>query len=865
MDSLFGEIKRDKCNRCVLDKKDLIIKQVDDVTVHKKGNCDILILLEMPEGSVYEYFLSFLEHIELDNYWIVLSLECRSKNFKLPNPAYAIYKNCLPYDIDELNPKAVLTVGRSLYSITQTDDIIGWGEFREYLFNQTYLKKPLKNKRMLRVYPIPMLSEWVQKDNYERFFASRQINEIKKWVEEDYEEEILKRHLGTEITDCETFFQKHKDEKEIAIDTETNGFDHFAPNFKVGCVTLTFDGVRGYYISTENLDVKAFSEFIKNKYQIWANVKFDWKAFDKLGVTNIRADEDVILLFHLLNTDRRSKSIKALAWLLGFGGYDVELGEYRKKYKIKDYLKIPKHILMPYAILDPIVTFRLYKFGMELVKKQPAIYDVYKKIILPSIEVFKDMETTGILIDKMALNELTLKIKNLCGRCEFKIKETLGNHDINLNSTEDLGRALEEQGWPNLGRSTKKFYIDKNGQKRYYYKADEGKLLDWQRRGYKLATDLISYRQWNKLLTTYLGKVSEKQEESLFIEEQEQEQGIVKFISNDGRVHSSFGVAMTNSGRSNSRDPNVQNTPKQDEIAKDHRRIYRCPDGYYICEADYTGFQLRIGGIYSGDPTMEDIFLNRGGDMHSITARSVFARDLTIEEFLAKKKEFKYKNYRFRSKSINFGFLFGAGPSVIIGAIINDWTEDERNEYIKINNLKIEINKDTKQEDKPLTIALHIRKQFFETYNGLQPWIKSCHEFGKEHGYIDAVYHGLRRHLPTLTYEGKDVDKSARAKLLNICVNSPVQAFEAIEIYEAMTKIYHELKKRNFKTKMVNMVHDSLVLYVYKPEAKEVYYILKQSLSNNRFKIPIECEVEYGNLWGFSEEVTEENLHEFAT
>ena len=104
-----------------------------------------------------------------------------------------------------------------------------------------------------------------------------------------------------------------------------------------------------------------------------------------------------------------------------------------------------------------------------------------------------------------------------------------------------------------------------------------------------------------------------------------------------------------------------------------------------------------------------------------------------------------------------------------------------------------------------------MRKQFFTTYAQLMPWIKSTHQFGYKNGYIEDTVHGTIRHLPFLTNQGADCDKYQISSLQNISVNSPVQSFEAMEIYEAMIKVDAAIIDQNLKSRLINMVHDSMV------------------------------------------------------
>jgi len=309
---------------------------------------------------------------------------------------------------------------------------------------------------------------------------------------------------------------------------------------------------------------------------------------------------------------------------------------------------------------------------------------------------------------------------------------------------------------------------------------------------------------------------------------------------------------MTQSLRSNCSDPNLQQIPKNEMI----RKMFIPPDDYVFMEADYSGFQLRIASIYSKDETMINIFKNKNGDIHSITAQQVFCRDMNIDEFLTKKKEFPYSEYRFKAKGINFGFLFGLSAEGFKSVIENDWNDKDVDEFIEKNKLKIVINYNN-EEDKYLTVAHYIRETFFNTYSKLLQWIQNSKYIAYNKGYIDCPLGG-RRHLPLLSFYkyASKINNKEKNHLENIAVNSPVQTFEAIMMYKAIINIYSEIKNKNLKSYIVGMVHDSLVLYVHKDEVSIMKDIIKENMEDlYSFDVPITIEIQVGNVWGFGKEI----------
>lgn len=626
-----------KCTSCRVKPSDINFKAKSSLW-KKKGEGDVLILVDMVEWeSMMTKFLSFLDNKGIDSYQIYSTCLCRTNTFDLPSPAYQVYNYCDCVDLSKLNYKTVMCVGRTLSYLIQGDDFQYWGDFSEFLFNQTYF---IHNEK--RVYPVPCLSEWMEVDTLQNKFVLKQIGFIKEHLK-NYHPFIVDSYEIIKVDDPNNFYKQYMDyEGEMAWDTETSSLDHFDPNFRVGCITISFDGDKGYYLPfDERTNKRLLSKFFKNKYQILANGKYDVKAMLISRVSNTKVDEDITILAHLLNTERQKNGLKTLAWYVGLGGYDSNLDKALKDYKCENYLDIPEKILMQYAGMDAIATFRIWKWLQKsLVPKQQMIYDTYKKYVIPSIKVFIKAEMRGMDIDIDYLNNLNSNLEKDIKEKETLIQEKL-KEKFDINSNKQLGEVLERRGLPLVERK-------KDGG----YKTGEAQLEYWKRNGYEVAEDLLEYRGLIKLKTSFVGEYKEEEDTDNFFlkkEDTSRVEGLAKYIK-DGTIHATFNPARTASWRGSGTSPNLQQIPKGGIIGKKMRPVFKCPDNYYICEADYSGFQLRIGAIYSGDPVMKDIFLNRGGDMHSITAQGVFCRNISLEEFLEKKTEEPYKTYRFKAK-----------------------------------------------------------------------------------------------------------------------------------------------------------------------------------------------------------------------
>jgi DNA polymerase-1 len=874
MDNFFEKKKsiNEKCLKCNIYKKKLSEGKSNYKPIIK-GNGEVLVILESPEYEKYrKNIINWLDSHQIINYEIISGIECFALLEKVPSPYYNIYSTCnLINENKYKNKKVIITLGRALYSVTKCDDIGSWIDLCEYQFNQTYFYTGYEWNRKIRVYPVPIIVE--SKMNFESYFANKQLSYIKEYLNNYSDFEYINPKYE-KIEDPNEFLKKYIDYSgDMAWDLETSHLDHFADDFEIRCLTLSFDGNNGYYLPYEKINKRLLTNFFKNKYQILANGKFDCKALYLDGIRNCKIDEDITILFHMLNTERQTNGLKSLSWLIGLGGYEKDLETFKEKFKIKKYTDIPENILLPYACIDPISTFRLFKLGMQLKEKQPNIFNMYKEVIIPSIPVFMKMEINGIDIDFDYLKKLNNELTIECSKLKEEIYEIFGKK-FDINSPEQLAILIEDSGYPCHGRMPKKsrkIVNDKGVQTDLsLYLVGEEPLQKWKKQGHLFAEKLLQYRSCSKLQNAFVGEIKEVKEKNNFfnkiIEEgnKKEIEGLTKFIKKDGKIHGTIDPGRAHTMRTTAHNPNLQQMPKQGKEGKRFRPIFKTPNNDYLFfEADYSGFQLRIGAIESKDEVMKDIFCNKNGDMHSLTAQSFFTPDLSIEEFLKVKGKEPYKTYRSQAKSINFRFEFGGGFTTFEPTVKQEWSEESIQKYIEDNKLEFENDFNGNEMSPSMLVAKHLREQYFKTYPGLWPWIQNRRIQAKKNGYVDDL-HGVRRHLLFLKHSGNDTKGDLLANLNNIAVNSPVQTFEAIEVYKALVKIDNEFENNKLKSKLIAMIHDSICGIVHKLEIEKVYYILKNCMEDKTtWSIPILADIQIGNILGFSEEINDKNLKEF--
>jgi hypothetical protein len=291
----------------------------------------------------------------------------------------------------------------------------------------------------------------------------------------------------------------------------------------------------GYYLPFEKINIRLLNQFFSNKKSILANAKYDIKALKKYGV-EVKVDEGIILLSHVLNTMRDSNSLKSLSWHIGLGHYDKNLNTYIKKHKVKNYLTIPHYLLKDYAVIDAIATYRVWEYLMEqLVPRQKKVYEMYKKTLIPSVNTYVDIEGEGIPIDKDRINELNDALLEEELILEKEIQTFFGNK-IMLSSPEQLAIELKKLGLPDYGRT-----------KKGHYQTGNAILQMWDKEGYEIASLILKYREFQKLRTGFVGKI-EDESTDWFKDDRDKstkKEGMTKFLCDDGKIHPSYGVGMT--------------------------------------------------------------------------------------------------------------------------------------------------------------------------------------------------------------------------------------------------------------------------------------------------------------------------------
>ena len=414
--------------------------------------------------------------------------------------------------------------------------------------------------------------------------------------------------------------------------------------------------------------------------------------------------------------------------------------------------------------LYPLLNQRLEEREMS-----SLLYDME----LPLCEVLAEMEHTGFLADKRALHKfgqaLSVTIEGL-QKCIWE----LAGEEFNINSPKQLGVILFERLMLPHGKKTKTGW------------STNVDVLESLRDKHEIIQQILEYRQLSKLKSTYAD-------------------GLLKVIGSDGRIHTSFQMTVTATGRLSSTEPNLQNIPVRTELGAELRKMFIAPAGKVLVDADYSQIELRLLAHISGDETMKNAFILKE-DIHTVTASQVF--DVPLEDVTPL--------MRSRAKAVNFGIVYGISAFSLaqdIGAFQN-----EAKAYIDA---------------------------YLEKYHGVREYMKNVVEQAKREGYVSTLY-GRRRDLPEL--------KSSNFNMRNfgerVALNMPIQGTAADIMKIAMINVHSKLKKEGLEARLILQVHDELIAECPDAEAERVMEVLAQEMENAaKLSVPLTAEAHAGKSW----------------
>jgi len=543
---------------------------------------------------------------------------CNSSNFWKEVPANAV----------------IITVGSALYAVTKADDIYP-NDTQQFIWGKShfwYSRNQSEDGNW--IYPIESFQAIFQygftagaMDSYKTSLARFQIKAIRslKNTCSPISPAIEKVFVdSTEGFDAFYEENKHRRNEILCFDLETSGFDFWQD--RIGCIQLSFDGKKGYYIPWKFVNKRKLGALLQNNKQLGANLRFDVRFLWWNGISQARVDEDVVVLGHTMD-ETRSNSLKSLAYYYTtYGGYDEELEEYKRKVHIDNYLDIPEPILREYAVLDAIVTWQVFdnmlRHLREVDAKHPnekgtkyTVEDYYRQKRIPSVNLFLKLEYRGVVVDTDKLAAARINIQNRINDQQFALANLFGvSKDFDFASPAELGKLLAKKGWENLDEVKRH---PAPGEEMKFGTADYA-LEKWAQT-HPEAKILQDFRSSRVMLNTFIGDKKETKGWSQYL---------VRHENGEALMHPSWGAMGTESGRTRCSAPNMMNVPTHGQFAAEIKACLGVPsdDEYYMVTIDYSGLQLRLAAADSQDPTMCKVFNSKNADIHSQTAYGIFIK-----------------------------------------------------------------------------------------------------------------------------------------------------------------------------------------------------------------------------------------------
>ncbi len=468
------------------------------------------------------------------------------------------------------------------------------------------------------------------------------------------------------------------------------------------------------------------------------------REMEHLGLNN-HCQFDTMLALYVLDPSRASKDLATIC--------EKELG-----------------IVCAEEDLTALLPRLQTKLEQEL-KEHEAEF-LYYEIELPLCTVLARMEQVGFQADKEFLENFSAELDVLLTNLEKQVHDLAGK-EFNIYSPKQLSEVLFTDLMLPTGKKTKTGYSTDND------------TLEKLVKHHPIAQAIIDCRRVAKLKSTYADGLSEK-------------------VGKDGRIHTVFMQAVTQTGRISSVEPNLQNIPIRTDLGRQLRRAFSAKKGHSLVDADYSQVELRILAHIANDREMQRAFIN-GEDIHTATASQVF--DLPPEMITAP--------LRSRAKAVNFGIVYGIG------------------DYSLGQDLKI-----SRKQAKQYIDA------YLETYTGVRDYMKQTVEYGKTNGFVETVFH-RRRYIPELKANGH-----LKAFGERVCMNAPIQGTAADLIKYAMVKIDRRLKQEGMKTRLILQIHDELILEAPDSEAEGAAKLLKEEMESvAELKVPLIADSKIAKNW----------------
>ena len=597
-------------------------------------------------------------------------------------------------------------------------------------------------------------------------------------------------HLITDINEIDKWIEEAEEVGEVAVDTETNSLDPHQADL-VGISLCSKIGKACYipvgHKSSNCLNKKSVIDKLKNLLEdpsikkIGQNIKFDYIVFYKLGIS-LSSMEDTMLMSYVLDAGKNRHNMDTLSdihldhktisfkEIVGTGKKEINFSEVE--------LETAKN----YAAEDADITFRLYKKFLKSLKSEKLfnIYEIFEK---PLIKILAFMEIEGVEVDSKFLNSLSSKFDKKIKKIEKEVFK-ISKKEFNIASPKQLGEIIYNDLKIAGTKKTKK------GS----FATSASVLEDLAFKGHEFPKLVLDWRQVSKLKNTYSDALPEH------------------INPHTKRVHTSFLLAATTTGRLASSDPNLQNIPIKSEDGKDIRKAFKAKKDHLLVSADYNQIEMRILADLADVKELKKAFKNNE-DIHSLTASQIFNIDINKVN----------QDHRRKAKAINFGIIYGISQYGLA-------------KQINVSNYEAE----------------EFLESYFAKFPEIKVYMDSTIKFCRKSGYVNNIF-GRRSYFNGIN----DKNFNIRNFQERAAINAPIQGSASEVMRLAMIRLDKKLnEQKNLKSKMLLQIHDELIFEVPKKEEKAMVELIQNEMTSvtqsdyHSFSTPLTVDVNVGDNWG---------------
>jgi DNA polymerase I len=512
--------------------------------------------------------------------------------------------------------------------------------------------------------------------------------------------------------------------------------------------------------------------------KIGFNIKFNAVMFAQHGIT-IRDHDDVQLMSYALDAGRNAHGLDTLAdlWL---GHATLTHGELTGSGKAKlSFAQVAIDRATAYSAEDADVILRLWRVLKPrlIAERMNAVYETLER---PLISVLARMERRGISIDRQVLSRLSGEFAQTAARVEAEIQAIAGE-PVNVGSPKQIGDIIF--GKMGIGGGTK----TKTGA----WSTSAQILDELAEQGHEFPKKILEWRQVSKLKSTYTDALPE------YVHPQTH------------RVHTTYALAATTTGRLSSNEPNLQNIPVRTEDGRKIRRAFIAAPGHKLVSADYSQIELRLLAEIADIPVLKQAFRD-GLDIHAMTASEMFG--VPIKGMPAE--------IRRRAKAINFGIIYGISAFGLANQL--GIAREEASAYIK---------------------------KYFERFPGIRAYMDETRDFCRAHGYVETLF-GRKCHYPDI----KASNASVRSFNERAAINARLQGTAADIIRRAMTRMEEALAEHKLSAQMLLQVHDELIFEVPDDEVAKTLPVVQHVMQDAPFpavllSLPLQVDARAANNW----------------